>query len=136
MNQLLFLRNDDLGKLVLRLTVGSLMLFHGASKLMHPDSLGFISGQLSKVGLPEFLTYGVFIGEIVTPIMIVIGILSRLGGLLIFINMLFAIGLVHMHEILSLTKHGGWAIELQAFYLFGGLAIVFLGSGKFAVKPD
>ena len=51
-------------------------------------------------------------------------------------NMLFAILLVHTGDILALTEHGGWRLELQGFYLFGALAIVFLGSGKYAIKPD
>jgi putative oxidoreductase len=50
--------------------------------------------------------------------------------------MLFAIGLVHMDELFALSEHGGWAIELQAMFLLGGLAVMFLGSGRFALKPD
>ena len=59
-----------------------------------------------------------------------------MGGLIIVINMLFAVLLVHTGDILALTEHGGWRLELQAFYLFGALAIAFLGSGKYAVRPD
>jgi putative oxidoreductase len=50
--------------------------------------------------------------------------------------MIFAIFLVHSHQLLMLTKQGGWQLELQGFYLFCGLALAFLGSGKIAVKPD
>jgi putative oxidoreductase len=35
-----------------------------------------------------------------------------------------------------LTEHGGWAVELQMFYLLSALAVVFLGSGKLAFKQD
>jgi putative oxidoreductase len=68
--------------------------------------------------------------------MIILGIYTRIGGLLIVINMLFAILLVHTGDLFTVTEHGGWRLELQAFYLFSGLALMFLGSGRLAVKPD
>jgi putative oxidoreductase len=126
----------SLGKLILRLGVGVLVLFHGIAKLGNGGSLGFISEQLANTGLPTVLAYGVFVGEILAPLLIILGIQSRLGGLLLVVNMLFVIGLVHMDELFALSEHGGWAIELQAMYLLGGLAVIFLGSGRFALKPD
>ena len=130
------LRNDAAGKLILRLCVGALMLFHGISKLTNPDSVGFIGSKLADAGLPEALSYGVYVGEIIAPLMIIIGIFCRAGAALIFINMLFAIFLVHTGDFFGLTEHGGWRLELQGFYLFGSLAIFFLGSGRYAWKPD
>ena len=130
------LRNDAVGKLVLRLTVGGLMLFHGVAKILHPGSLEFISGSLANAGLPSALAYGVYIGEVLAPLMVIAGFHTRIGGLIVVVNMLFAILLVHMGDLFSLTQHGGWAIELQAFYLLGGLAVALLGSGKFAARPD
>jgi len=124
------------GKLILRLTVGGLMLFHGVHKILHPESLNFISSSLEAAGLPTFLTYGVFVGEVLAPLLIIFGVLSRLGGLLIMINMIFAIALAHSADLLALTPNGGWRLELQAFYLLGGLAIFSMGSGRFALKRD
>ena len=128
--------NDAMGKLVLRLTVAILMLFHGVAKIMHPGTLDFIGNSLSGVGMPSVLAYGVYIGEVIAPLMIIVGVHARIGGMIIVANMLFAVFLVHTGDMFSLTQHGGWAIELQAFYLFGGLAIALLGSGRFAIKPD
>ena len=130
------LRNDAFGKLVLRLTVGILMLFHGVSKVLHPGTLDFIGGALTGAGLPAVLAYGVYLGEIIAPLMIILGVQARLGGLIVVINMVFAIMLVHTGDLFSLTEHGGWRLELQGFYLFCGLAIMFLGSGRMAIKPD
>lgn len=129
-------QNDDIGKLIVRMMVGFLMLFHGVAKITNFGSLEFIKGQLVNNSLPEMLVYGVYIGEILAPLIIIIGAFTRVGGLIIFVNMIFAIYLVHAHEIVSLGQHGGWAIELQGFYLFGALAVMFLGSGKIAVRPD
>ncbi len=130
-------QSDALGKLVLRLTLGLLLLFHGISKMMNPArTLDSMSGLLTAAGLPTYLAYGVFVGEVLAPILIVLGIYSRIGGLLVVINMIFAVLLAHTTQLFSLTKTGGWALELQGFYLLTGLALFFLGSGKIAVKPD
>lgn len=130
------IHNDDVGKLIVRLTTGILMLFHGISKIMNPGTMDWIVQLLGNVGLPAFMSYGVYIGEIVAAAMIILGVFTRLGGLLIVINMLFALFLVHTDEFLQLGEHGQWAIEVQMFYLMFGLAIVFLGSGKYAIKTD
>ena len=133
----LAIKSDDLGKLVLRLTLGVLMLFHGVSKLMQPAAtLSYMTGQLANLGLPGFVAYGVFIGEVLAPLMIIFGVFSRIGGLIVVINMVFAIVMVHPGQILALGKTGGWALELQGFYLLTGLALLFLGSGKLAIRSD
>ena len=128
--------NADSGQLILRLTVGGLMMFHGVSKLMHPASLDFIGGMLAGFSLPSILAYGVYIGEVIAPLMIIIGFKARIGGLILVINMLCALLLAHSGDFFSLSEHGGWMLELQMFYLLSALSVVFLGSGKFAVKPD
>jgi len=129
-------RNDDLGKLILRLTVGILILMHGVSKLLNPGALDFIGGQLAGLGLPQFIAYGVFLGEVLGPLLAIIGLYARVGALLMVVSMVFAIVLVHSGELFLLTENGGWQLELQGLFLFGALAIVFLGSGRMAVRPD
>ena len=128
--------NGDTGRLILRLSVGGLMLFHGVSKILHPGALDFIGGMLHGYSIPEVFAYGVYVGEVLAPLMVIIGYQARIGGLLIAINMLFAIVLAHSGDVFSLSEHGGWMIELQMFYLLSGLAVVFLGSGQSALKPD
>lgn len=128
--------NDDAGKLVLRLTVAGLMLFHGVAKILHPGSLDFIGGMLGGYGLPSILAYAVYVGEVVAPLMVIAGYKARLGALLMAVNMLFAIVLAHTGDLFSLSEHGGWSVELQMFYLLTSVAVVLLGSGRHAVKPD
>lgn len=127
---------DALGKLLLRLTLGILMLFHGVAKILNPGSLDFIRTQLEALNLPSYLVYGVYLGEIVASLLIIFGIFARFGGLLIAGNMLVAITLVHQKELFELGKSGGWALELQGFFLICGLVIFLIGSGKFAIRPD
>ena len=57
---------DDAGKLLLRLLLSILILFHGVSKLI--GGVGFIGGMLAKAGLPAGLGYLVYIGEVVAPL--------------------------------------------------------------------
>jgi len=128
--------SPDAGRLILRFCVGGLMLFHGLAKIMHPGSLDFIGGMLGANGLPAMLAYGVYIGEVLAPLMVIVGYQARIGGLLIVINMVLAMFLAHSGDFFSLTEHGGWAVELQMFYLLSALAVVFLGSGKLAFKQD
>ncbi len=130
------LLDADTGKLIVRLSVAGLMLFHGIAKIMHPGSLDFIAGMLSGFGLPAVLAYGVYIGEVVAPLMVIVGFKARIGGLIMAVNMLFALVLAHTGDFFSLSEHGGWTIELQMFYLLSALAVVFLGSGRQAIKPD
>ncbi len=128
--------NADTGRLILRLCVGGLMLFHGVAKVMHPASLDSIGSMLSANNLPAILAYGVYIGEVVAPLMVIVGYQARAGGLLIAVNMVFAIVLAHSADFFSLTEHGGLAIELQLFYLLSAVSVVFLGSGRLAFKQD
>ena len=128
--------NDALGKLIVRLTLGILMLFHGVAKILNPGVVGFIGSKLAEAGLPSVIAYGVYVGEVIAPVMIILGIFCRFGAVLTAGNMVVAIGLMHMGEIFALSQTGGWALELQGFFLFISLAIIFLGSGKYAVRPD
>lgn len=112
------------------------MLFHGIAKIMHPGSLDFIAGMLAGYGLPSVLAYGVYVGEVLAPLMVIAGYRARIGGLLMVVNMLFALVLAHSGDFFSLSEHGGWSVELQMFYLLSALAVVFLGSGRYAIKPD
>jgi len=123
--------SDDAGKLVLRLAIGVLVLLHGIYKLQ--VGVGFIAGMLDKAGLPSVLAYGVYVGEIVAPVLLIVGLFTRAGAAIIVVNMLVAFGLVHMADLFALTKQGGWALELQGLYLFGALAVMLLGAGRYSV---
>jgi len=122
---------DDLGKLILRLGLGILLLLHGLSKL--DSGVGWIADMLAQQGVPGFVAYGVYIGEVIAPILIILGVFTRLGGLIAVINMLFAFGLVHMHQIFQLGKSGGWALELQGLFLIAGIAVTLLGAGAYSL---
>ncbi|WP_298018492.1 DoxX family protein [uncultured Castellaniella sp.] len=122
---------DDLGKLILRLALGILILLHGLAKL--DGGVGWISGMLDARGLPGFIAYGVYVGEVVAPVLLILGLWTRVGGLIVALNMLFAFGLVHANELFAIGKSGGWSLELQGMYLFGGIAVALLGAGAYSL---
>ena len=125
------IRSDDTGKLVLRLALGILILLHGIAKLS--NGVGFISGMLTSQGLPGALAYLVYVGEILAPVLLIVGIYTRPAAWITVINMLVAIWLVHLKDIGVIGKTGGWALELQALFLFSALAVAFLGAGRFSL---
>ena len=123
---------QDLGKLILRITLGALVLLHGIAKLS--GGLAGIVGMVEAQGLPGFLGYAVLVGEVLAPLMLLAGFHARIGGLLVAINMLVAIALVHMGDLGSLNSQGGWALELQGMFLGTALAIALIGPGRFSVN--
>ncbi|HEV2610777.1 MAG TPA: DoxX family protein [Noviherbaspirillum sp.] len=123
--------SDDLGKLILRVVLAVLLLFHGVSKIF--GGVGFITGMLAKAGLPAELGYLVYVGEVIAPLLILFGVWTRPAALVVAINMVVAILLVHTGELFSMTKTGGWALELQGFYLASAIAVALLGAGRYSV---
>ena len=124
--------NSDLGKLILRVSVGSLMLFHGFQKLQH--GYGFLSKLLVQAKLPGYLSHGILIGELVAPFLMVLGIYTRPAALIQVFVMSMAVYLVHSKQLFSVSEHGGYALELQALYLFGALAVFFFGAGRYSAS--
>lgn len=126
------LKDDDFAKLLIRLAVGGLMLFHGIGKLIHGH--GFIVAKLKAAGLPELLVAGVPVGEVLAPLLILFGIFTRPAALIVAFTMGMAVWLVHMDDLLSIGAQGGYALELQAFYFLGALAVFFQGAGKYSIS--
>ena len=86
--------NESTGKLILRVTLGVLILLHGISKLT--GGIDWLDGALANAGLPAFFKYGVYVGEVFAPLAVIAGFYARIGAWLMAVNMLFAFGLAHM----------------------------------------
>lgn len=121
----------DLGKLLLRIGIGGLMLFHGIAKLMH----GFqgIKDLLIAKGLPEFLWIGALLGEVFAPICMLLGVMTRFSSVLVAITMIFAMYLVFGTGALVIGKNGIPVAELNILFLFSALALAFIGGGRYAL---
>src|SRR5262245_3807369 len=126
-------RLADAGKLLLRVLVASLMLFHGVDKLVHGPLE--IQEDLLAHGLPRALGYGVYVGEVLAPVLILLGAWTRLAALVYAGSIAFATILVHGSDFLHLSPKGAWAAELWVFYIATPLAVLLLGPGRYAVHP-
>ncbi len=124
--------NPNIGLLIMRISIGALMLLHGIPKLMHGTE--FIQQLLVSKGLPAFIAYGVYLGEIVAPLVIMIGFRTKLASLVFAFNTIVIIYLLHAHEIFAFGQYGGLKLELIYLYLFGSVALFFTGAGKIALS--
>lgn len=123
---------DDVGKLILRLALGLLVFMHGYAKLS--AGISGLEQMIQGIGLPGFFAYAVFLGEVLGPILLILGLYARVGAALIAINMVAAILLAHSNEFFALTENGGWALELQGMYLFTAVALAFTGPGRLSLN--
>lgn len=124
--------NENAGKLILRLMLGLLILTHGVAKLT--QGIDWMDDKLATSGLPEFFKYGVYVGELVAPVLVILGFYTRAGAWLIAVNMLFAIGLVHWGEMFAITENGALAIEKQYLFMFSAIALALIGPGRYAIN--
>ena len=123
-------RLDDLGRLILRLSIGVLLLMHGVAKFSSGN--GFVETMVSQNGLPSFVAYGAYVGEILAPVLVIVGLFVRPAGLIIACDLLGAIFLARRADVGTITQSGAWSIETEMLFLLGGLAIACLGAGRFA----
>lgn len=119
------------GTLLLRWTLAILMIFHGWAKVT--GGVSGIEGMLVGKGLPGFLAYGAYLGELIAPLFLLAGVWVVPAALLIAINMAFALVLAHSGHFLDITATGGWRLELQGFFFVTALVVALthrLGPNK------
>jgi putative oxidoreductase len=125
-------RRDDAARLLLRVTLGGLTLFHGVDKLTH--GLGGVRHDLASAGLPAAMAYGVYLGEVVAPILVLVGVWTRIAAVVLAGSILFATVVAHAHQYVSITPMGGFAAESYVFYVGVGCAIALTGAGRYAIR--
>ena len=123
--------SEELGKFLLRATLAILILFHGVAKIIH--GIDPIIGMISRVGLPPAVAYLVYVGEVLAPALVLIGVWTRPAALVVAINMTVAVLLAHTAQFFTLAQSGGWTLELQGMYFIAALAVMLLGAGRFSV---
>ena len=135
--------NEDLGKLVVRVTVGALIVFHGLA--LATGDAG-IPNNLIRWGLPAQLMWIGFLVEFGGGLAMILGAYARLGGLALGLFMVVAIFMAHIglmgaqnHLFMVANNPAGnhwdhYFLETQAFYLFSGFAVALLGAGKIGLN--
>ena len=122
-----YLHNPRTAMVLLRTTLALLMLFHGWAKIRY--GIGSIEAKMVALDLPGWLAYAVYLGEVVAPLFLLVGLWVVPAALVIAINMLVAFFLVHTKQVLMLQNSGGWSLELQAFFFVTAI-VVAMGSSK------
>lgn len=124
--------HHDLGKLLLRLTCGGILFFHGFHKVF--VEVDHVKNIVEKAGLPAWFAYGNIVGEFIAPLIVIVGYKTRLGALIIVFNMLMSVLLAHRDIIFSVNDFGGWMIETNMLYLMTAMVVFFLGAGKYSLS--
>ncbi|MBA1432199.1 MAG: DoxX family protein [Epsilonproteobacteria bacterium] len=125
------LHQPDIAKLLLRISLGVLILFHGIHKLIY--GIDGVTAMITADGLPAFLAYGVYIGELIAPIFIILGLYARVAAAVLAFNMFVAIYAAYGFS-LTLSKYGGLAWETPLLFFIMSILVILLGSGKYAVN--
>jgi putative oxidoreductase len=110
-----------------------ILLFHGIWKVTH--GVAWMSGPLGAAGLPSALAYGAYVGEVLAPLLLILGLWPRAAALVIAFDMFMAIVLARRGDIGKINPmSGGWSIELEALLLFVALAIALAGAGRYSLS--
>ncbi len=117
----------SIGALIMRLGFGGLMLTHGIPKMLE-----VFNGNLEVVGDPlgvgALLTsILVIIGEVISPLLIIVGYKVRLTAIPAIITMAVAAFMIHGADPLAKK-------EMALLYLTGYIAIGLMGAGKYSVS--
>jgi putative oxidoreductase len=120
---------QDIGKLILRLTLSVLILFHGVDKIIH--GIAWMQEPIAALHLPSWVAYGVYIGEVIAPLLLILGLGARVAALVIAINMVMAVVLDAHRLAFTINAGGGWGLEVEAFYFMSAVAVALLGPGRF-----
>jgi putative oxidoreductase len=123
---------EDISKLIIRITCGALLLLHGSHTLLHGNQ--HIRTMLHNTGLPEFLAYGNYVGEVIAPLFMILGYKSRIAALIVAFNMLVSILIAHRDIAFARNDFGGWMIEMNVFYMMTAVSVFFSGSGKYSLS--
>ena len=114
-----------IGILLFRLGIAAVFIVHGWQKI---SNIQGVAGFFGSLGLGIFFVYLVTFVEFTGGIAMLVGVLTRVAGFALAVNMLFVIILVKG----SLGFVGGYEFEL--LLLLVSLGLVFTGPGSYALQ--
>jgi putative oxidoreductase len=125
---------EDLAKLVLRVTVGVLILLHTWAVINGELA---IRDTLTRWGMPVELAWTAVIFEGIAPIMVILGVYARIGAWMMTFWMVMAFLLAHIDtgHVFQLADSGvGWRVEGPFFFLSCSLCVALLGAGRYGLN--
>lgn len=124
---------SDFGLLVHRLVFGGLLLFgHGWGKMQNYAELKESFADPLGLGMHMSLLGAIF-AEVVCSALVMVGLATRLAGLVVVFTFLVAAFLVHGNDPLFMPNPPGPAKEPALLYAAAFLTLVFLGPGRISL---
>mgnify|MGYP001167598432 FL=1 len=116
------------GLLILRVSIGMMLIHHGYEKLANIDNFADAFVRPLHLPFPILLSYAAAFSEVVGSWLLITGFATRIGGLLIASTA--SVGIYHA---LMTTGFNIYLLELLVLYLGGALCITLTGGGMFAI---
>ena len=125
---------------ILRVVLALVMFPHGAQKMLgwfggygFSGTMGFLTGQ---IGMPWFAAFGVVLLEFFGPLLLLVGLGTRVIGAGFAAIMVGAIATVHMSHGFFMNWSGqqpGEGFEYHLLVIGMGLALAFTGAGRWSL---
>jgi len=126
-------RTAAYGALILRVTLGALLLAHFALKYFVFTPAG-TAQFFASIGLPPALAYLTMLVELAAGVALVLGVWARLAALVTVPVLLGAIIFVHLgNGFFFSAPNGGW--EYPAFWAVALIVQALVGDGAYALLP-
>ena len=120
-------RLASFGLLLLRLTIGALMIHHGQEKLADPQQFANTYVASLHLPFPLFFAYAAGFSELIGSWLVILGLFTPLGALALSGTMTVA-----AYQHISTAGFNIYVLELVLLYLGGSLALLFNGPGRFS----
>jgi putative oxidoreductase len=117
----------SVGLLLLRLSVGVLMIHHGQEKLADPQQFANTYVASLHLPFPLFFAYAAGFSELIGSWLVILGLLTPVGALALSGTMTVA-----AYQHISTAGLNIYVLELVLLYLGGSLALLFNGPGRFS----
>jgi putative oxidoreductase len=122
---------SDFAYLVVRLTAGLMLFWHGWGKLTGAGVAG-TTAYMTKLGIApaELFAYVLIINETVVALMITFGLLTRLAAIAVIIEFIVLIFMVHVPRGYGMAVNG---VEFPLMWLMILVAIALRGGGPYSL---
>ena len=120
-------RQASVGLLLLRLSVGVLMIHHGQEKLADPQQFANTYVASLHLPFPLFFAYAAGFSELIGSWLVILDLFTPLGALALSSTMAVA-----AYQHISTAGLNIYVLELVLLYLGGSLALLLNGPGRFS----
>jgi putative oxidoreductase len=117
----------SVGLLLLRLSIGVMMIHHGQEKLADPQQFANTYVASLHLPFPLFFAYMAGLSEVIGSWLVILGLLTPLGALALCSTMAVA---AYQHILTAGLNI--YVLELVVLYLGGSLALLLIGPGRFS----